>query len=66
MRRNLYDRFQDAWDLAGNNGDGDTKDGSRIDHAWVSDGLAHRVGTAWVDGTAAGSDHQPAWFEIDL
>ncbi|HTV69967.1 MAG TPA: endonuclease/exonuclease/phosphatase family protein [Rhizobiaceae bacterium] len=36
----------------------------RIDYAFVSASLASRVKSAWIDGDAAGSDHQPVWFEL--
>ena len=58
--------FQDAWALAGSNGSGATKDGQRIDHCWLSSGLAGAVRRAWVDNDSTGSDHQPAWFELEL
>ena len=58
--------FRDSWQLAVPSGSGATKDGARIDHIWVSDGLSDRVRTAWVDEHASGSDHRPSWVEIDL
>jgi endonuclease/exonuclease/phosphatase family metal-dependent hydrolase len=57
--------FIDAWTLGGV-GPGATKDGERIDQAWVTANLAARVRVAWVDGEAIGSDHQPVWFDIDV
>lgn len=56
----------DAWMAAGSTGTGATKDGDRIDHCWVSRPLAAAVKAAWVDEAAAGSDHQPAWFELEF
>jgi endonuclease/exonuclease/phosphatase family metal-dependent hydrolase len=57
--------FVDAWLLAAS-GPGATKDGERIDQAWVTPDLVPHVRAAWVDDQAAGSDHQPAWFVIDI
>lgn len=57
--------FVDAWVRAGV-GPGATKDGTRIDQAWVTADLVPRVRAAWVDGDAAGSDHQPVWFDIEV
>jgi endonuclease/exonuclease/phosphatase family metal-dependent hydrolase len=45
----------------------DPKDPSkraRLDYGFVSASLAGRVKNAWIDGDAAGSDHQPVWFEL--
>ena len=35
-----------------------------IDFAFVEAGLAGRVGKAWIDREAKGSDHLPVWFEL--
>ncbi|QRM53593.1 endonuclease/exonuclease/phosphatase family protein [Sinorhizobium sp. BG8] len=35
-----------------------------IDYCFVSFGLVARLQDAWVDETAAGSDHLPVWFEL--
>ena len=35
-----------------------------IDFAFVEKGLAGRVGKAWIDREAKGSDHLPVWFEL--
>ncbi|MBX3579086.1 MAG: endonuclease/exonuclease/phosphatase family protein [Rhizobiaceae bacterium] len=46
----------------------DPKDASkraRLDYCFVSASLAHKVKAAWIDADAAGSDHQPVWFEIE-
>ena len=66
----------DTWVRAGNAEDSgvtcprcvenDTLYDMRIDYGLVSSGLAHRVGKAWIDADAQGSDHQPVWFELDL
>ncbi len=56
--------FVDAWPLV-RGGSGATKDGERIDQAWVTPDLATWLTSAWVDGVADGSDHQPVWFEFD-
>ena len=56
--------FVDVWPHAGT-GSGATKDGARIDQAWVTSDLVPRLRAAWVDGEAAGSDHQPLWCDID-
>ena len=40
--------------------------GLRLDYGFVSAGLAAKVKSAWIDGKAPGSDHQPTWFELDL
>ncbi len=58
--------FSDVWAELGYGHSGHTKDGERIDHAWVTDGINSRLVAAWVDSHASGSDHLPAWFEIDL
>ncbi len=58
--------FVDVWDIAFTSGSGATKDGLRIDHCWVTSDLATDVDRAWVDNDARGSDHQPAWFELDI
>lgn len=63
----------DTWTLAGHEGEAgltwydearDWQHGLRLDYGFVSAGLAKRVTRAWVDGDAAGSDHQPYWFEL--
>ncbi len=56
--------FVDAWPRVRDDY-GATKDGTRIDHAWMTLDLAGRLRDAWVDDVAAGSDHQPLWFELD-
>lgn len=58
------DGLLDAWVLAGHPETGgktlaDTP--ARIDHCFVSAGLADRVAGVWVDDTATGSDHLPVW-----
>ena len=58
--------FSDVWHALSNESPGATKDGERIDHAWVTGSLANRLTGAWVDRRAEGSDHLPSWFEIDL
>ncbi len=45
---------------------GATKDGGRIDQAWLTPDMASALTSAWVDHFATGSDHQPVWFEFDL
>ncbi len=56
--------FVDAWPRV-RDAYGATKDGARIDHAWMTWDLADRLTDAWVDGDTRGSDHQPVWFELD-
>lgn len=65
----------DAWVQAGHPRDEgvtcfDEKDISksigRLDYGFVSAGLAAKVKSAWIDDEASGSDHQPAWFELDI
>jgi endonuclease/exonuclease/phosphatase family metal-dependent hydrolase len=59
--------FVDAWVAAGNpEGSGITCDnGKRIDYAFVTAPLAHRIRAAWIDEEATGSDHLPVWLELD-
>ncbi len=66
-RLNRVTGFVDAWVAAGHREDeGATADnGKRIDYCFVSAPLAPRVRSAWIDGAAAGSDHQPLWVDID-
>ena len=68
------DRLVDTWTAAGHSADeGITwydgsrgfEPGSRLDYGFVTPGLAPRVRSAWIDDEAVGSDHQPAWFELD-
>ena len=49
----------------GRTDDGATKDGERIDHCWMTAGLATTARWAWVDTAALGSDHQPAWYHLE-
>ena len=57
----------DAWSLAGKGDDIHTSPGDgRIDHVFVTHGLASRVKRAWVDHDARGSDHWPVFVEFDL
>jgi endonuclease/exonuclease/phosphatase family metal-dependent hydrolase len=67
-RLNRVTGFVDAWVAAGHREDeGATADnGKRIDYCFVSASLAPRVLAAWIDGEAAGSDHQPLWIDIDF
>jgi len=64
--------FVDAWVAAGRAEDegvscmSDRQAYKRIDYCFVSTALAPRIRRAWIDGEAAGSDHQPIWTEIDL
>ncbi len=37
----------------------------RLDYLFVSPDLAEKVGRAWIDDSAEGSDHQPVWLELD-
>ena len=39
-------------------------DQGRIDHCFVSPGLAPRLAKAWIDQTANGSDHWPVFVEM--
>ncbi len=58
----------DAWVAAGNDEDSGSTHPmaeTRIDHCFVTADLAPRVGRAWVDDRAAGSDHWPLWVEFD-
>ena len=60
------DLFVDAWVAAGNDErSGNTGGAGRIDHCLVSPALAGRIGRAWIDTDATGSDHQPLWVEMD-
>ena len=63
----------DTWTLTGHERDAgltwydetrDWKHGLRLDYGFVSAGLARHVARAWIDGDAAGSDHQPYWFDL--
>lgn len=36
----------------------------RLDHIFLSAGLAARCRRAWIDQAADGSDHQPVWMEL--
>ena len=36
----------------------------RLDYAFVTEDLARRLVSAWVDQEAQGSDHQPIWIEL--
>jgi endonuclease/exonuclease/phosphatase family metal-dependent hydrolase len=38
--------------------------GCRIDYVFTTLGLAPRIKECWIDGDAAGSDHQPVWVEM--
>ena len=70
------DHLSDVWVKAGHAEDegvtcplcpeNDTHRDMRIDYGFVSAGLADRVERAWIDNEAQGSDHQPAWFELDV
>ena len=40
------------------------EDNKLIDFAFVEPGLADRVGKAWIDSEAKGSDHLPLWLEL--
>jgi len=40
-------------------------EGRLIDHIMVHASLAPRIGKAWIDEEAAGSDHQPLWVELE-
>ena len=37
----------------------------RIDYCFLSEDLVGGLKRAWVDGAAAGSDHQPLWVELE-
>jgi endonuclease/exonuclease/phosphatase family metal-dependent hydrolase len=67
-RLNRLTGFVDAWVAAGHREEeGATiAEGRRIDYCFVSAALAPRVRSAWIDASAAGSDHQPLWIEMDL
>ena len=61
--------FADALDLAGMAPqEGVTFPGSapplRLDHVFLGASLVPRFRRAWIDGEAAGSDHQPVWLEL--
>lgn len=59
--------FVDAWAVTGHGeSEGITcpSESKRIDYCYVSTALASHVQRAWIDGDAAGSDHQPIWTEI--
>lgn len=58
--------FREAWPLVRPTHAGATKDGERIDQAWLTPDLAAQVTAAWVDNVADGSDHQPAWYEFSF
>lgn len=36
----------------------------RLDHVFLGTSLVPRFRRAWIDGEAAGSDHQPVWLEL--
>ena len=36
----------------------------RIDYAFVTLDLVHRLKKCWIDNAAQGSDHQPVWVEL--
>jgi endonuclease/exonuclease/phosphatase family metal-dependent hydrolase len=66
--------FIDAWVAAGHDeNDGATFPASsgghthdiRLDYAFITESLAHRVRATEVDMAADGSDHQPLWVELD-
>ncbi len=38
--------------------------GKWVDYSFVSPGLVPRLGAAWIDDTASGSDHFPLWVEL--
>ena len=68
------DHLVDTWPLIGRDiGDGATwwdeetnfTEGTRLDYVFVTPGLASAVTAAGIDETAAGSDHQPVWIELD-
>ena len=67
-RLNRLSGFVDAWIVAGNREDeGATiPAGRRIDYCFVSESLAARIRSSWIDSDCVGSDHQPLWTEIDL
>jgi len=67
-RLNRLTGFVDAWVVAGRREDeGATiPQGRRIDYCFVSESLADRIRTSWIDSDAVGSDHQPLWTEIEL
>jgi endonuclease/exonuclease/phosphatase family metal-dependent hydrolase len=67
-RLNRLTGFVDAWVAAGHREEeGATiPQGRRIDYCFVSESLAERIRTSWIDGDAVGSDHQPLWTEIEL
>ena len=75
-RVSTAENFSDAWVRAGNTEqsgvtcprclENDTLRDMRIDYGLVSIGLAHLVHSAWIDSDAAGSDHQPVWFELNI
>lgn len=61
--------FADALELAGlAPHEGVTFPGNapplRLDHIFLGATLAPRFRRAWIDGEAAGSDHQPVWLEL--
>jgi endonuclease/exonuclease/phosphatase family metal-dependent hydrolase len=68
--------FVDAWVRAGHGEDegvtcptcpeNETPHDMRLDHIYVSGGLAGRVRGARIDGEAQGSDHQPVWAELEV
>ncbi len=67
-RLNRLTGFVDAWVAAGKREDeGATIDhGRRIDYCFVSSALASRILSCRIDVDAVGSDHQPAWFDMDF
>jgi endonuclease/exonuclease/phosphatase family metal-dependent hydrolase len=74
-RHKYKECFVDAWVAAGHDeNDGATFPASsriglthdiRLDYAFITESLAHRVRATEVDMAADGSDHQPLWIEID-
>ncbi len=63
--------FVDAWRQCGNDKfEGPTSEvndiPARLDYAFVSSAIRHRVTECQVDDSATGSDHLPVWVDLEL
>lgn len=69
------DRLVDTWTRAGHpvsegvtwyDETDDWNPAGKLDYGFVTAGLADSVTGSWIVDAAAGSDHNPLWFELDL
>ena len=66
-RLNNLEGFFDAWVATGHAEDeGVTCGDQRIDFIFVPAAWRDRIRSAWIDGQAQGSDHQPIGIELDV